>query len=582
MLDEMRIRALGVIEDATLELDPGLTVLTGETGAGKTMVVTGLSLLLGGRADSTMVRHKQRAACVEGRLHVDAAGPAAARALDAGAELDADDTLIVARTVLAEGRSRAHLGGRSVPITVLAELADDLVAVHGQSDQLGLLRPAAQRAALDRYAGPAHAALLDALAASYHRWRAVDADLADRTGRIRERRQEADLLRHGIVEIDAVQAAPGEDDALSAESRRLAGADDLRIAAQTAHDALAGREDETVDRAATADVSGLVGLARRALEHAASGDVADPDLAEYADRLADVAAIVRDVTGDLASYVSTLDADPARLHAVESRRAELKAVTRKYADGVDGMLAWAADARDRLVGLDTSEEALAALRNERDTLAAETDTLAGKVSRSRVRAGRTFAAAVTDELAALAMADAELRVAVRRRATTGPEGYDDVALELVAHRGAEPRAVQRGASGGELSRIMLAIEVVLAGHDPVPTMVFDEVDAGVGGSAATEVGRRLARLARDHQVIVVTHLPQVAAYADRHLVVDRTGGGRAAATRTAVRRLDDAERTRELARMLAGLADSELGQAHAEELLDAASRDKSDRSVTRL
>lgn len=579
MLDEMRIRGLGVIEDATLELGPGLTVLTGETGAGKTMVVTGLSLLLGGRADAGLVRQHTPQATVEGRVRVDAAAPAAARALDAGAEIDDDGALIIARTVLAEGRSRAYLGGRSVPVGVLSELADYLVAVHGQSEQLGLLRPAAQRAALDRYAGPTHADLLGRLATTYAEWHAVAADLAERTGRARERRQEADLLRHGLTEIEALAPRPAEDDELGAESRRLAGADGLRVAVQRAHDALSGDAD---DAGAADDVGTVLGTARRVLEQAD-----DPDLTVLAGRLGEVTGLVGDIAGDLAAFASRLDADPARLEVVEQRRAALKAVTRKYADSVDGMLDWAREAQQRLVDLDSSEETLIALTDRRDALATDTASLATKVSRSRSRAGKRFAAAVTIELGALAMSEASVQVAVSPRTpvsgsprlttgdgdvSIGADGYDDVAIELISHRGAEARPIQRSASGGELSRLMLAVEVVLAGHDPVPTMVFDEVDAGVGGKAATEVGRRLARLARDHQVIVVTHLPQVAAYADRHLVVDRETRGRS--TRTDVRRLDDGERARELARMLAGVADSESGQAHAEELVTAARLDR--------
>ncbi len=582
MLEEIRIRSLGVIEDATLPLGPGLTVLTGETGAGKTMVVTGLALLLGGRADGALVRRNSAQASVEGRLRLDRLDRDARvsqRATEAGADFDDDGTLIVARTVLAEGRSRAHLGGRSVPVGLLAELADDLVAVHGQSEQLGLLRPAAQRAALDRYAGPAHAALLAELGTAYTRWHEVSADLADRTGRARERRQEADLLRHGLAEIAELAPEPGEDDRLSTEARRLANADDLRLAAETAHTALAGDLDGT---STDVDASSLLGSARRSLEQ-----VDDPDLGALAARIGEAIGTLADVAGDLAAYGSQLDADPARLATVEDRRAALRSVTRKYADSVDGTLVWAQEAQARLAQLDGSEETLAALATERDALAARTAELAGKVSRSRAKAGNRFAAAVTTELAALAMRDASIVVAMHRRpavagaphltvGTTavgiGPDGYDEVAIQLVPHLDAEPRPVQRGASGGELSRLMLAIEVVLAGNDPVPTMIFDEVDAGVGGQAAIEVGRRLSRLARDHQVVVVTHLPQVAAYADRHLVVRRDT--RDGTTRTEVRRLEDAERARELARMLAGLADSEVGQAHAEELVALADRDR--------
>lgn len=573
----MRIRGLGVIEDATLEFGPGLTVVTGETGAGKTMVVSGLALLLGGRADAGLVRSGTARASVEGRLRCAESSPALARAADAGAEVDEDGSLIVARSVQPEGRSRAYLGGRSVPVGVLGELADDLLAVHGQSDQLALLRPGEQRAALDRYAGEPVEEVLRRYRDAFTHWQTLTADLEDRRGRSRERRQEADLLRHGLVEVAAVEPRPGEDVELAARAARLANVDELRVAAQTAHDSL------VADAAGDAvDAGALVGAARRALEQ-----VEDPDLGGLRDRLTELSSLLADVAGDLAGYLERLDADPAALASVEERRAVLKTLTRKYADSVDGVLAWAGQAQARLAELDTSDETLAALQAERDSGAAETGDLAAQLTKARAEAAARFAEAVTAELGGLAMPDARLEVTVEPRPVetggpsltvdgrdvgAGPDGVDDVALLLMPHRGAPARPLQRAASGGELSRVMLAVEVVFAGADPVPTMVFDEVDAGVGGQAAAEVGRRLAQLGRDHQVIVVTHLPQVAAYADRHLVVDKDRSG--AVTRSGVRAVAEHDRARELARMLAGLADSELGQAHAEELLATAADHK--------
>jgi DNA repair protein RecN (Recombination protein N) len=578
VLEEMRIRGLGVIEDATLEFGPGLTVVTGETGAGKTMVVSGLALLLGERADAGVVRSGTERASIEGRLRLAPDAPALRRALDAGAEVDDDGTLIVARTVAAEGRSRAHLGGRSVPVGVLAELADDLLALHGQSGQLALLRPTEQRSALDRYAGAPVGTLLDRYRETFAEWRELAADLDDRLRRTRERRQEADLLRHGLAEIAEVDPQPAEDTDLDAESRRLANVDELRIAAETAHQALAS--DAT--SADAVDASTLVGAARRAL-----GQTDDPALTGLHQRLAEVATLLTDITAELASYVDQLDADPTRLAVVETRRAALKTLTRKYAEDVDGVLAWAEQATGRLAELDTSDEAIAALTKRRDVAGEQTAEVAARLTAARSTAARRFAKAVTAELAGLAMPDASIEVSVTPKpaeaggltltihgseVAAGPDGADDIAIALVPHRGAPARPLQRSASGGELSRVMLAVEVVFAGADPVPTMVFDEVDAGVGGKAAAEVGRRLAALARDHQVIVVTHLPQVAAYADRHLVVDKDRSG--AVTRSGVHAVAESERARELARMLAGLADSELGQAHAEELLATAAAHK--------
>jgi DNA repair protein RecN (Recombination protein N) len=585
VLDEIRITGLGVIAEASLDLSPRLTVVTGETGAGKTMVVTALGLLFGGRADPARVRGGSASAVVEGRLRLDRKGPAdravLERAAEAGSEPDEDGSLLLSRSVSAEGRSRAHLGGRSVPVGVLADVGEHLVTVHGQSDQLRLLRPAEQRAALDRYAGDAVTKLVTAHRELYERWQAVTADLAERTSKARERTQEADALRFGLAEVEKVAPQPGEDVDLKAESRRLEHADALRTAAYTAHEALAGDPLGTGDGP---DVAALVGTARRALDGVADDD---PTLAALAVRAEGLAALTSELATELAEYTEGLDADPARLEVVHERRALLTGLTRKYADSVDGVLEWADRARERLGQLDSSEETLSALAAERDGLAAELTTVARQLTAARVEAAADFGAAVTDELAGLAMPHARVDAVVElrepgkghpvldidgRQVGVGPDGVDEVELRLVAHPGAPALPLQRGASGGELSRVMLAVEVVFAGSGGTPTMVFDEVDAGVGGKAAVEVGRRLARLARTHQVVVVTHLPQVAAFADRHLSVVKGGDG--SVTTSGVRLLDDADRARELSRMLAGLEDSELGVAHAEELLATARAEK--------
>jgi DNA repair protein RecN (Recombination protein N) len=568
-LTELRIRGLGAIEDATLELGPGLTVVTGETGAGKTMVVTGLTLLFGGRADPGRVRANGRAG-VEGRLLLPPGSPVWERAAEAGAEPDDDGSLILARTVSAEGRSRAHLGGRSVPVGLVADLAEGLLAVHGQTDQLRLSRPAEQRHALDRYAGPAHLELLERYREAYQRWRGLATDLDRRRGQARELAQAADVLRHGLEEIDAVVPETGEDDALDALARRLSDADALRAAADEARMALVGDvSGDLGGEGLPQDATTALATAERAL--AASGD---PALVLLAQDLADAVSVVSDVSVQLATYVTDLDADPARLAEVLDRRAAITALVRKYADpgeGLAGVFGWAEDARRRLADLDVSDEALEALEAERDAARAEVADLGTQVTAARRAAAEGFAADVGRELAGLAMKSAQVSFSVETDPDQpGPDGLDEVALLLAAHPGAPPRPVHRGASGGELSRVMLAIEVVFAGADPVPVMVFDEVDAGVGGQAAGEIGRRLARLARDHQVVVVTHLAQVAAFADTHLVVDKSPDTGAGVTATDIRAVDGEDRVRELARMLSGLADSDTGQAHARELLAVA------------
>ncbi|MBB4932459.1 DNA repair protein RecN (Recombination protein N) [Lipingzhangella halophila] len=564
MLEEVRIQGVGVIDDAMLELSSGLTVVTGETGAGKTMVVTGLGLLFGGRADPQRVRPGAERAVVEGRMTVPDDSRAAERVAEAGGDLD-DGVLILNRTVSAEGRSRATMGGRSAPVSQLAYLADDLVAVHGQSDQHRLLRADRQRSALDRYAGERLASTLQAYSVSYRRHSQVAAELDELTHQARERAQEADVLRFGVEEIGAAELVPGEDAELLAEETRLAHGDALRTAANTAHEALTGDPAAEVQ----ADVVGLLSAARAALtavrEH-------DSDLASLADRLDEVSFVLSDAASELASYAESVEADPARLSVVQERRALLSQLSRKYGGSTDEVLAWAENAAKRLSELESDDERIDALRTEEAELRERMTALADELTEVRTEVAEEFGTAVTEELTALAMPHARVKVRVTTGEEFGPHGRDDIEILLAAHPSAPPLALHKGASGGELSRVMLAIEVVFAGADPVPTFVFDEVDSGVGGKAAVEIGRRLAKLARRAQVIVVTHLPQVAAFGDAHLVVEKSNEG--TVTASGVTHLDRAGRARELSRMLAGLEDSELGRAHAEELLTIAEADR--------
>ncbi|MBO2450190.1 DNA repair protein RecN [Actinomadura barringtoniae] len=563
MVDEVRIQGLGVIDEAVLELSPGFNVVTGETGAGKTMVVTSLGLMFGGRADPQRVRPGADRATVEGRIVVDPGGKVVERVDEAGGELD-EDTLIITRSVSAEGRSRAFLGGRSVPVSMLINLADDLVAVHGQSDQQRLLQAGRQRGALDRYAGNALTKPMRAYTASYQRHRQVAALLEELTTRSRERAQEADLLRFGLEEIEKIDPKAGEDVELAAEEERLGHADGLRTAATSAHEALLGDPAAAIE---AANVVGLLGTARNALEAVREHD---PALAGLADRLAEAGYLVSDAGTELASYAESIEADPARLAAVQERRAELTSLTRKYGETLNDVLEWARTSAARLTELDGDDDRIDELAAEKDELTERLTAEAGELTAVRTRAAERFSAAVTEELTALAMPHARVDVAVTQT-EYGPHGADEVEVRLAPHPGSPPLPLHKGASGGELSRVMLAIEVVFAGADPVPTFVFDEVDAGVGGKAAVEIGRRLARLARNAQVIVVTHLPQVAAFADQHLLVEKSDDG--LVTRSGVTALDREGRLRELSRMLAGLEDSELGRAHAEELLDLAAKE---------
>jgi DNA repair protein RecN (Recombination protein N) len=584
MLSEIRIDSLGAISTATAEFDRGLTVLTGETGTGKTMVVTGLHLLGGARADATRIRSGAARAVVEGRFSTRELGGDVSAAVDeildaSGADRDEDGSVIATRSVSRDGPSRAYLGGRSVPAKSLSTFTTELLTLHGQNDQLRLMRGDEQRAALDRFADVA--VLLKRYRTVREAWLAARRDLIERTQRAREMAQEADRLKFGLGEIDAVDPRPGEDDTLVDDIRRLSELDALREAAHTARTALSGPLDDVTD-ADPASAAHEVGQAKSALD-----GTDDTTLRALGERLAEALAVISDVSTELSGYLAELPTDASTLETKLARQSELRALTRKYAADIDGVLAWARESRQRLDQLDVSEEALAGLERRAAELETELASAATELTKARTKAAKGLAKAVTAELSGLAMADAQFSVAVSPLTTrgddsapltlpsgvtvhAGADGADAVEFGFAAHKGTDVLPLNKSASGGELSRVMLALEVVLSASVEGTTMVFDEVDAGVGGRAAVQIGRRLARLARTHQVIVVTHLPQVAAYADIHLVVDSAGRGSA----SGVRRLDEEDRVAELARMLAGLGDSDSGRAHARELLKAAQEDR--------
>jgi DNA repair protein RecN (Recombination protein N) len=556
VIEELSIRDLGVIGEAVLPLGPGFTAVTGETGAGKTMVVTGLGLLLGQRADSGAVRAGATQASVAGVWIVPEKGDVADIVTDAGGELEpagADRAeLYVSRTLSAEGRSRASVGGRAAPAGVLSALADELVVVHGQSEQLRLRSAAAQRDALDRFAGAPVAKALEAYAASFTSWRALDAEIAEISDNRERRADEAARLREALALIEATAPEPGEDQELSERAERLANSEELRLAASLAHGALSSEEGEP-------DASALVAESRRLLER-----VSDTKLTEIAESLADIGYRIADAAGLLSAYLADLDeSGPHELAAVEERRAALSTLVRAHGSLDEALALWKTGSA-RLAELDDDGERIGRLIEQRDAVRRELDEHAATLTAARIAAASRLGAAVSEELHALAMPDARLEVAVTEGAESA-HGRDDVAILLAPHPGAEPRSVAKGASGGELSRVMLAIEVVIAGTDPVPTFVFDEVDAGIGGAAAIEVGRRLARLAEKSQVIAVTHLAQVAAFAGNHLSVVKSHDG--AVTASSVRRLEGEEREAEMARLLSGLADSDAALTHARELL---------------
>lgn len=569
MLDEISIENLGVISRAQIPLSAGLTAITGETGAGKTMLLTGLDLLMGGKADVGRVRAGAERACAEGHVMLSPRSPVRARVEEAGGVVDDDGGLVLVRTITA-GRSRAHVGGRSVPQTVLAELAQDLVTVHGQSDQLRLRSPRRQREALDAFAGPEHAAVL----ADHHALWTERHGIVEEIDRLEsqrdERAREAELLRLGLAEVERVDPQPREDVELTHEIARLANVEDLRARTADAHGAIAGDEYDTSGAPSAIE---LVERARRDLDQATQHD---DTLARLAERVAEAGYQLTEAAADISGYLQGLAVDPGRLEAANARRAELTQLTRSYGADIDAVLAWASDAGLRLLDLEGGDERIEDLRARLEDVDARLTELAAALSTTRREAGTRLGEAVSIELDGLAMAGARLEIDVAPD-EPGPWGRDAVTMLLRPHPGAPASPLGKGASGGELSRVMLAIEVVLAtaAHDrrdgDLPTFVFDEIDAGIGGRAALEVGRRLAALARTAQVVVVTHLAQVAAYADHHVVVTKsTQSDGDVVTQSDVSVVSDEARVRELARMLSGQDESEAARTHAAELLRAA------------
>lgn len=559
MIEDIRITDLGVISEAELAFDKGLTVLTGETGAGKTMVLTALGLLLGDRSDSGAIRSGAGQTSVEGRWRLDAINPTLTKAYDAGA-LIADGELLLARTVASDGRSKAVIGGRSVPVGLLSEIGEELVVVHGQADQIRLKSPAAQKIALDKFAGAKHLALLGEYANYFNAWKQAQATLEDIQANISARARQVEELTHSLEELDKLAAKPNEDVELAELAKKLTFSADLRAAVGLAHDALLNDNFDAID------ATSLIGKARKALENAASHDAT---LETQASALRQIGEDLNDIAAELSGYLTSLEIDsPMTLDEIQERRSALNQALRRYGPTIEDLQTFQETAQAKLVELDVSSERIASLEAEVSQLHKQAVDCADEISTNRTKAASDLAKRVSDELVALAMAGSKLHVLVEKTEHFGPTGFDSVSFLLESYSGADPRPLGKGASGGELSRIMLALEVVLAETDSTPTFIFDEVDAGVGGAAAIEVGRRLAKLAKNAQVIVVTHLAQVAAFADRHLTVVKSS--EAGFTSSDVHVLDENARSEELARMLSGLSDSETARTHAKELRDLA------------
>jgi DNA repair protein RecN (Recombination protein N) len=533
MLVELAVADLGVLADLSLVLGPGMTALTGETGAGKTLVVTAVELLTGGRADTAMVRPGAAEARIEGRF------------VDAGGE-----EVVLTRVVPAEGRSRAYVDGRLAPVSALAERGSALVDLHGQSAHQALLTTAAQRAALDAAGGVD----LDPLRAARARVAELDAALAALGGDAGARTREVDYLRFTVAELDrAALDDPDEEERLEAEEEALSDAAGTRAASEAARAAL-------VDEGGAGDA---LGTARSALRGRAT-------FADVEARLAAVAAEVDEAAADLRALAEAVDDDPGALEAVQARRALLTDLRRKHAGRTGTLadvLAAAEQARTRLADLESADVRAEALEAERSAALATERKAAAKVGKKRRSAAPRLAADVTRALRELAMPRAEIHIEVG-----ADDPGDDVTFLLAANPGERALPLARVASGGELARTMLALRLVLGGGATGPgrTLVFDEVDAGVGGEAALAVGRALAAVAATAQVLVVTHRPQVAAFAGAQVAVrkDEVKGRTVAGAAV----LEEPDRVVELSRMLSGHPDSRAARGHAEELLAAARR----------
>lgn len=556
MLHDLHIKNLGVIEEATAEFAGGLTVVTGETGAGKTMVVSSLRLLSGHRADASKVRAGSERASVEGVFSL--SDPKVQKRVEEivsefGGFSD-EGEYVASRTVAATGRSRAHLAGKTVAAGILGQFAAEVITIHGQNDQLRLKDSTKQLAAIDTFAGlEEHTARFGQLR---RQWLASKKELETRTKDRRELALEAETLQRALEIIDEIDPQPGEDEQLKSRISRLQDASDLRAALQQAIALIDGGE-ELGEGELSSGANDLLGQAQSALQ------VSDSQLDGLAHRIGEVSSLLSDIAMELGQELMDIP-DPEELEELLQRQQQLREL-RRFAVDVDGAIAWRDEAREKLDKLDVSDDALAELAKQVSEKEAEMLKVGEKLSAARSKAAKRFAKAVSEEIAGLHMS-ARVEVDLRK-VDPNPQGLDECEFQMV--QGGHRTALASSASGGELSRIMLAIEVILASSGR--TMVFDEVDAGVGGKAAVEIGRRLAMLARDNQVIVVTHLPQVAAFADAHIYVDKSATETTVSS--SVRTLSEEERVAELARMLAGL-ESDTGRAHAEELMDMARQAK--------
>lgn len=559
MLRELHISGLGVIHDLDLPLHPGLNVLTGETGTGKTMITVGLALALGARGSASLVRDGSRAARVQALFEVGLEPPQPV------AEWAEDGEVLLARSISAEGKGSARIGGQLATASALSALGGALVEVHGQHQAQRLLEPMLQTAFLDRFAGDEHLVALVSYRQAYDALRTIHRTLEQLREASRDRERELDLLAYQVREIEAVMPQPHESERLGAEEARLGHVERLLEAGAAAEGALAG--DDAVDGAGAVDT---LGEAARALD--AAGTL-DPHARELASRGAALGVDAAELARDVRAYRESLAPDPERLQLVRERMGALKGLHRKYGETDADVLRFMGEASARLTDLEGANDRLQELTAAAGDLERRVTERASLVTEGRREASGRLGAAIATELDELGMPEAVVEVALDPLPTPGPAGAERVSLRYAGGPEASLMPLAKTASGGELSRTMLACRSVLADLDDVPTLVFDEVDAGIGGKAGLAVGRRLATLARDRQVLVVTHLPQIACFADRHVRVAKRAG-----TAT-VDVLSHEHRVAELSRMLAGLDESATAVSHVEELLAEATKLKTDQRV---
>ena len=563
-LEEISIRNLGIIDTSSLELSKGLNVLTGETGAGKTMILTALSLLLGAKSDSSLVRHGSERLVTSATFSIPQS--LTAQIHDLGGLVE-DGSLILTRSVSSDGKSKATASGATVNASTLGEITEPLIAIHGQSANTQIVKSVRQRELLDLFAGTNLQSVLVEYQEIFNTYNEMKAKLKALVTNASARDSQIADLELLTKQWSTLKPTRNEFAAVDDEIRKLASVEDLRVAASGASGAI-GEED--------AGVLTVLGQARKFLEAAKGKDQA---LDEIATSVAESFFLIDDAHAALVSYLASLEADPSRLDFLQERKAALVAFVKKWggAGSVDEEMAEIAirvkSAKEMIADLNGGQDRIAELESEIKTVKAKLLAGAKKVSATRVIAAAKLSDGVSAEIAGLSMPHTRFYADVLSPDYDGSlkesdftiSGCDEILMSIQAHKDGPKVALGKGASGGEMSRIMLALEVVIAASAPVGTYIFDEVDAGVGGKAAIEVGRRLHALSEHAQVIVVTHLPQVAAWADRHFVVAKDSDGQI--VQSGVSQLDEQARVTEIARMLAGLDESVSAQEHAAELL---------------